>query len=351
MCALMFSLCPALASAQFELLSPANGAEVYSPPTLEWAAGSYDVFVLYTAFSYAGLGYYTIPIGWYPITSLPVGQAWWDAVADDVPNYWFVLGLNTTTYAYEFAAYRTFTKKTPSSGMAQIPGGCFDMGDHFSEGAIDELPAHNVCISAFEMDVHEVTNAEYAECVAGGGCTVPSNTGSYSRATYYGDAAYDDFPVISVDWYQASDYCAWTNKRLPTEAEWEYAARGGLSGKRFPWGDTLSGTNANYWNSGDPWDNDTSEVEYYAPNGYGLYDMAGNVWEWVNDWWQIDYYSVSPPNDPPGPPNGTSRGLRGGAWVHQLAYDLRVADRVFNNPGDTLNRIGFRCARGGAYGP
>ena len=237
-----------------------------------------------------------------------------------------------------------------TTGMALIPGGCFDMGDPFNEGGTNERPVHNVCISTFEMDVHEVTNAEYAECVAGGRCTAPSPSSSYSRSTYYGNPAYDDFPVIYVNWYQTTDYCTWAGKRLPTEAEWEYAARGGLSGKRYPWGDTISGTDANYWNSGDPWDNDTSEVEYYGPQGYGLYDMAGNVWEWVNDWYQSNYYTVSPPNDPPGPGSGTSRVLRGGSWSASTSY-LRVARRSDYLPGLGGLNLGFRCARGGAYGP
>ncbi|UCD88665.1 MAG: SUMF1/EgtB/PvdO family nonheme iron enzyme, partial [Desulfobacterales bacterium] len=216
----------------------------------------------------------------------------------------------------------------------QIPAGCFDMGDAFSEGDEDELPVHNVCISAFEMDVHEVTNAEYAECVNDGACTPPTQPSSCTRMTYYGNPAYDDFPVIHVDWNQATDYCSWAGgKRLPTEAEWEYAARGGLSDKRFPWGDSINGTDANFWDSGDPWDNDTSQVEYYTPNGYGLYDMAGNVWEWVNDWYQSDYYTVSPPNDPPGPgaAGSTSRVLRGSSLSH-LSNDLRVANRSYAHP-------------------
>ena len=238
----------------------------------------------------------------------------------------------------------TWGPPVPPGPMAQIPAGCFDMGDAFSEGGPDELPVHNVCISAFEMDVHEVTNAEYRQCVTFGGCTAPSDSSSHTRPTYYGDPAYDDFPVIWVDWYKAEDYCTWAEKRLPTEAEWEYAARGGLAGKRYPWGDTISGTDANYWDSGDPWDNDTSEVEYYGPNGYGLYDMAGNVWEWVNDWYQEDYYTVSPPNDPPGPGSGTDRVLRGGSWNSNSDY-LRVANRDYDLPDNETDFLGFRCAR------
>jgi formylglycine-generating enzyme required for sulfatase activity len=233
--------------------------------------------------------------------------------------------------------------------MANIPCGCFDMGDAFSEGESDELPVHQVCISAFEMDVHEVTNAEYKTCVDDGGCTAPSSSGSSTRGFYYGNTAYDDFPVIYVDWYKATDYCTWAGKRLPTEAEWEYAARGGLAGKRYPWGGTISGADANYWDSGDPWDNDTSQVEYYdpqptSPNGYGLYDMAGNVWEWVNDWYQYDYYSISPKNDPPGPASGTYPVLRGGSWVSN-SFNLRVANRFSIYPVSEFSNIGFRCAR------
>ncbi len=232
-----------------------------------------------------------------------------------------------------------------TAGMALIPSGCFNMGDAFSEGDGDELPAHNVCITSdFYMDVHQVTNAEYAACVSGGGCAAPGSFQSYSRVSYYGDPAYDDFPVIHVNWSQAEAYCSWAGKRLPTEAEWEYAARGGLSGKRYPSGDSISGTDANYWNSGDPWDNDTSEVEYFAANGYGLYDMAGNVWEWVNDWYQSDYYGSSPTNDPPGPASGTSRVLRGGLWPYGASF-LRVAARDAAAPSERGNAMGFRCAQ------
>ena len=239
---------------------------------------------------------------------------------------------------------------TPPGMAAKIPAGCFDMGDAFTEGSLDELPVHNVCISAFEMDVHEVTNAEYKACVDDGACAAPDAADSATRPSYYGNPFYAGFPVIHVDWYQAEDYCTWAEKRLPTEAEWEYAARGGLAGKRYPWGDTISGSDANYSDSGDPWDNDTSKVEYYdpqptSPNGYGLYDMAGNVWEWVNDWYQGGYYTVSSPSsDPQGPASGTDRVLRGGSWRYDT-YFLRVAYRSRPDPVSGRGAIGFRCAR------
>ena len=238
---------------------------------------------------------------------------------------------------------------------AAIPEGCFEMGDHFGEGDSDEVPVHNVCISAFEMDVHEATNAEYAVCVDAGGCAEPVFTDSFSRPSYYGDPSFDHFPMIWVDWYQATDYCTWAGKRLPTEAEWEYAARGGLAGKRYPWGDAISGTDANFYESGDPWDNDTSEVEFYAPNGYGLYDMAGNVNEWVNDFYDEDYYQYCVDhgivNDPPGPESGSNVFFRGGSFRHPTT-GLRVAARYpFFPPTWYQLDLGIRCARGGAFGP
>jgi formylglycine-generating enzyme required for sulfatase activity len=229
--------------------------------------------------------------------------------------------------------------------MGCIPEGCFDMGDTTGDGYYeDELPVHNVCISAFEMDFREVTNTDYAACVDDGACAPPWAFSSSTRTSYYGNPSYNAFPVIYVTWSQATDYCTWAGKRLPTEAEWEYAARGGLAGKRYPWGDMLSGSDANYWDSGDPWDNDTSQVGYYPPNGYGLYDMAGNVWEWVNDWYDATYYSVSPTNDPSGPASGTAHVLRGGSW-YANSYPMRLADRSYDHPGNEHGGIGFRCAR------
>jgi formylglycine-generating enzyme required for sulfatase activity len=228
------------------------------------------------------------------------------------------------------------------TGMELIPAGCFNMGDAFNEGQY-ELPVHKVCITRdFYMYVYEVTNAEYAACVSGGGCTAPADSTSHTRGSYYGNATYNKFPVINVNWNQARDYCIWAGKRLPTEAEWEYAARGGLEGKRYPWGDSISGANANYRDSGDAWDNDTSPVGNYAANGYGLYDMSGNVSEWINGWWS-GTYSTSPTNDPPGPGSGTDRVFRGGSWNYG-ALDLRVSSRNYGDPTSQYDVIGFRCA-------
>jgi len=230
---------------------------------------------------------------------------------------------------------------TVCADMVSIPSGCFSMGDSFAEGWPDELPVHDVCLSAFEMDIHEVTNAEYAECVKDGGCTAPSSSGSYSRETYYGDPAFNDFPVIWMEWRQVDEYCSWAGKRLPTEAEWEYAARGGLEGKRYPWGNWIGSRVANY----DFHVGDTSRVESYAPNGYGLYDMAGNVWEWVADWFDENYYSVSPMNDPTGPASGAAHVRRGGSWDH-AGFGLRMGNRCdFCHADRHGNNLGGRCAR------
>jgi len=239
------------------------------------------------------------------------------------------------------------------SPMALMPSGCFNMGDAFSEGGSQEIPVHNVCITSdFYMDIHEVTNAEYAACVSGGGCTAPSNSSSYTRASYYGNPAYDDYPVIFVSWSQANGYCTWAGKRLPTEAEMEYAARGGMEGKRYFNGDSISCADADYgrWDPGFPcWnygglDNDTHPVGSYNPNKYGLYDVTGNVMEWLNDWYLDTYYSISPTNDPAGPASGTTRVLRGGCWGHS-EYNVRVSQRGGSDPAGMYNSVGFRCAR------
>ncbi len=271
------------------------------------------------------------------------------AIASQTFSFTNVPAGSYTFYVQIMADYQACSAP---AGMARISKGCFYMGDAFSEGFSDERPVHNVCITSdFYMDVHEVTNSEYAACVAGSGCNAPGYSSSASRAFYYGNPIYDDYPVItSVDWNRASDYCTWASKRLPTEAEWEYAARGGLSGKRYPHGDSLSCSDANYYRadlSAACWDyggldNDTHQVQSYAPNGYGLYDMTGNAREYVNDWYQSDYYDVSPINDPPGAATGSLVILRGGFWANLSGY-MRIVYR-FNTPPSGQGNIGIRCA-------
>jgi formylglycine-generating enzyme required for sulfatase activity len=229
--------------------------------------------------------------------------------------------------------------------MTVIPPGCFDMGDPFVEGDTDERPLHNVCItSEFYMDMHEVTNSEYQACVNSGFCSVPGNNVTYNMPFYhYDDPAYANHPVNYVDWNQANAYCIWMGKRLPTEAEWEYAARGGLVGKRYPWGDDISCDDANYGGCVL----DTAEVGSYTPNGYGLYDVAGNAREWVKDWYSSNYYQYcidhNIVDDPAGREYGVNKVWRGGGFEYD-AVNLRAADRDNYPAGGQVYYAGFRCA-------
>lgn len=219
-----------------------------------------------------------------------------------------------------------------------------------------ESPIHAVTLASFVMDAYEVTNAAYTRCVAAGVCAAPASNGSYTREKYYDDPVFADFPVIYVSWYDAMTYCSWRGARLPTEAEWEYAARGGLEGQNYPWGDIFEDGQANFCDTNCSWEwankdindgyPDTSPVGSYPPNGYGLYDMAGNVWEWVNDWYSPEYYATVGDEvfNPPGPTEGDFRVLRGGSWFYD-PYVLRVSNRFRNYPSGRDDDVGFRCSR------
>jgi serine/threonine-protein kinase len=169
------------------------------------------------------------------------------------------------------------------------------------------------------------------------------NVDSATRSFYYGDAAYDNYPVININWDQANAFCVWAGKRLPTEAEWEKAARGSSDTRKYPWGDAAPDSTLVNYN-----DNvgDTTAVGSYPAGAspYGVMDMAGNVWEWVNDWWQEDYYSVSPSSNPQGPATGYGRVLRGGSWGYG---DLSVRSTYRDNVRPVYWDIngGFRCVR------
>jgi formylglycine-generating enzyme required for sulfatase activity len=231
-----------------------------------------------------------------------------------------------------------------------IPAGSFQMGCDSSNPAEScnswEQPLHTVTLSTYTIDKYEVTNARYQACVTAGGCTVPGSVDSSKRSPYYGTSTYADYPVLNVDWFQANAFCAWAGKRLPTEAEWEKAARGSSDTRKYPWGNSAPDcTKTNY----DSCVGDTSRVGSY-PSGaspYGVMDMAGNVDEWVQDWYDSSYYSVSPSNNPQGPETGTYRVLRGGSWVSfDFVGDVRSALRSVLPPRPLdLDSNGFRCVR------
>lgn len=320
-------------------------------------------------------------------TSLTSGS--WTAIASNNTS-----GAHTDTNAPGgFVLYRVVTVAggTPPAptSMALIPAGSFSMGNALSASGDDdstELPVHTVNVSAFYMDRHEVTKALWDEVRAWGATNgytdLPAGLGKAANHPVHGRSWHDvvkwsnarsqkegleptytlssavyktgasDEVVLNVE---ASGY------RLPTEAEWEKAARGRLSGKRFPWGDTITHSEANYDSSaryscdvsptrgyhpvyatgGIPY---FSPVGSFAPNGYGLYDMAGNAWEWCWDWHDMGYYASSPLSDPSGPPSGAVRVLRGGSW-DASALKARVAFRYAAPPGFREYYVGFRCVR------
>jgi serine/threonine-protein kinase len=207
-----------------------------------------------------------------------------------------------------------------------------------------EFPQHEVFASDFYMDLTEISNAQYRACVLADGCNPPAaGSGPYRSSEYYDRPQFADFPVVWVTWFDARDYCNWAGKRLPTEAEWEKAARG-EDGAIFPWGDQFSSDRANTQDRG----REAIQVVGQYPSGaspYGLLDMAGNVWEYVADWFDPDYYFNSPSKDPGGPnasPTG-QRVLRSGSYANFQHY-ARVANRGAVTPDSSTQFRGIRCA-------
>jgi len=263
---------------------------------------------------------------------------------------------------------------SPPPDAALIPAGTFLMGSR--DKAPDEAPVHEITLAAFWIDRHEVTVAQFAAFVAatayrtdaerfGWSGVFDTARGEWTRADGAewrhpegpGSKAPRDEPVTQVSWNDATAFARWAGKRLPTEAEWEYAARGGLAGRTYAWGDELRPGGrlmANWWQGVFP-SHDTGEDGYrgrapvgrFPPNGYGLYDVIGNVWEWCADWYEAAYYRRSPVRDPRGPGSGRERVMRGGSWMcsENFCSNYRVASRSHATPDSGLDNVGFRCAR------
>ncbi len=266
------------------------------------------------------------------------------------------------------------------------------MGDHHGDGdpADGERPVHEVTVSPFRLDATTVTTTAFATFAKATGYVTDAERfgssavfhlafrgsradvlGSVVGAPWWldvrgaswrrpdgpdGPAARAGHPVVHVSWNDALAYCAWAGTRLPTEAEWEYAARGGQEGARFPWGDDLEAGRRwrlNIWqgtfpthNTGEDGHLTTAPVKSYRPNGFGLWQMVGNVWEWCADRWSPTWYRDSPRLDPTGPVEGAARVMRGGSYLchHSYCARYRVAARTANTPESSAANIGFRCA-------
>lgn len=243
------------------------------------------------------------------------------------------------------------------SRMLYIPEGIFSMGNDESDER-DQKPAHLVRLDAFFIDETEVTNGAYAQCVEDGECDPPDSPNATYHRSYYGDPAFDDYPVIFVSWYDADTFCNWRGGRLPSEAEWEKAAGfEAVEGLKFtyPWGDAFDGTRLNYCDKNCPRDfrdaavddghQDTAPVGSYAVgrSPLGLFDMAGNVMEWVGDWYDSRAYGESGDTNPLGPLEGNFKVMRGGSWLSP-ASEVTVTTRDSFDPLVTRANLGFRCA-------
>jgi formylglycine-generating enzyme required for sulfatase activity len=229
---------------------------------------------------------------------------------------------------------------SPVDGMVllYVPEGAFPMGSE--SGYSDEKPVHTVDLPAYWVDQSEVTNGMYALCVQAGICAQPRRKSSNLIDYYFGFEDYVDYPVIFISWQDASNYCSWAGRHLPTEAEWEKAARG-TDGRDYPWGSALPDERlANFDHNID----DVTRVGSY-PDGkspYGALDMAGNVFEWTSDWYAGDYYASSPAFDPPGADTGKHRVVRGGSWTGNTS-GVRSAHRFIHDPNLPVFDLGFRC--------
>jgi formylglycine-generating enzyme required for sulfatase activity len=296
-------------------------------PGWTWAVVGAAVVAVLLGLTYLGLGY--LGAGSLPgptATTPPTGTA--SALPIATPA-----GISTARPAP--AAEASQTRLADGMAIVYVPAGTFLMGsaDSDPDAQYEEKPQHQVTLDAFWIDRTEVTNAQYARCVAAGAC---------QKSALADDARFNgaDYPVVGVVWQNAADYCRWAGGRLPSEAEWEYAARG-PEGRLYPWGNTFDGSKVSSTGNADGY-------EYTAPVGslpagaswVGALDMAGNVYEWTNNWY--DEYSSEPQTNPSGPADGQTRVLRGGGW-YDTSASVRAAYRHGYSPDDPVDAFGFRC--------
>jgi formylglycine-generating enzyme required for sulfatase activity len=224
----------------------------------------------------------------------------------------------------------------------------------------DDRPVHRVSLAAFSIDRHEVTSGDYAAYVKATGATPPYHWGAAAPA-----GVKSPLPVYNVSWHDAVAYCAWRGARLPTEAEWERAARGGVADLDYPWGNEYESEDAQPAPAPEAAPQPGSgparaprvkhahsssasgprPVGSFEPNGFGLYDMSGNIWEWVSDWYDLYYYGISPIENPRGPEQGRYKVIRGGSWADTDARLGAVYFRNYTSPDERTPTIGFRCAK------
>lgn len=237
----------------------------------------------------------------------------------------------------EFHVGSTKVRDLDGMEMVYVPEGSFEMGN--TTGDEDEMPIRQIFLDAYWIDKYEVTNAQYALCVADGACSKPVNGSSASRGYYYGNPTYENYPVVWLKWSQANAYCQWAGADLPSEAQWEKAARG-TDGREYPWGgDPPDETKGNY-----DFDVGNSTAVGFYPQSlspYGALDMAGNVWEWVRDWYGP--YDTDLTNNPVGPGSGDVKVMRGGCW-YNTTKNVRTSYRGGDDPNNTYYSYGFRCA-------
>jgi eukaryotic-like serine/threonine-protein kinase len=261
----------------------------------------------------------------------------------ETPRITATLELATPTAVSSLAIGSRLVSERDGMMQLYVPAGDFLMGaaDADNEAANDERPQHTVYLDGYWIDQTGVTNAMYAQCVKTGRCQPPSETSSASRNDYYINPQYAPYPVIYVSWDDAKAYCEWAGRRLPTEAEWEKAARG-TDGRIYPWGNQTPGQTLLNFNQ---LTGDTTAVGYFPAGGspYGALDMAGNVWQWTADWYSDTYYASSPDRNPTGANSGQYRVLRGGAWNSEGVL-IRATYRTKLRPYSRSETSGFRCA-------